>query len=649
MARLVAVNSGIAALFLLTAGAANSQSTAASENAATANTAISGPLIGAGSAGFTGTGGRGEISPDLRPRGSRERGLFSRRDDGADAIGARFEAYIDRAIAARGLIATPLETSVTQLTPASAEKLFWWNDQARAIASGPATVTPLPLSDLLSRATASAFQIGVFAELPAIRQTAVDEARGRFVPEAFAEARRGHRDETTTALFQTGGNPRLKESDSVLEFGVRSRLRSGGQVTLSERFSNLQSNIITYRPGIQSRSRTTLGLVQPLLREAGAGYNNSFEKIAGLETEAAALEFRRQVESHLLEVTRTYWSLYLARANLVQQTRAADLVGDLVRRIQGRSSVDGMALQLNRARATEAERLAGLVRSRNAVRNAEARLRALINDPALNAAGAGEIAPADLPSGMYTAMDLKPAVATAIKERPEVQVALLNYRSALLREGIAANENLPQLDLVLEGSLNGGNGGYAWGSSFTNAYDQAGSYTAGLRFSVPLGADERRARYARRRIESFQQALQARQTVETVVLELEVSTNEYVSAFNDLLRRSEALRLADTDRGVLGTRYQSGLSVGGGGGPSDGILYLDQLLVSQERVANTELDVAEAQATLQVATANLSRARGTLLADMGLAIVRDRGDEGTIDRGLPRFRIVKASTLAASK
>lgn len=590
----------------------------------------------------------GPIDPGPRARGEGPTGLGKRFDNpigDADAIGQRFEAFVDSALATRGFVTTPLEPGSAELSPDVTSRLFWWEAKMASVPTRDAAVSALPLSDLMQKATATSLQIQVFAELPAIRDTSIAEARGRFTPEFYAEGRTTRREDATTALYQTGGDPRLKENEDSVEFGLRSRVQTGAQVSLSQRFSDLESNIITYQPELQSRSRTIYSVVQPLLRDSGIEYNKSFEALARLETQAAELEFRRQVESHLLEVTRTYWTLFLARANLVQQERAADAVSTLAGRIDERRNIDGMALQLNRAKAIEAERKAGLVRARNAVRNAEARLRALVNDPQLNAAGAAEIAPADQPATAAQPIDLQSDVARAVKSRPEVRSAMVGYRASLLREGMAANESLPQLDLVLEGSLSGGRDGVAWGPAFSNAWYGMPGYVAGVRLAVPLGNDERKARHDRRKLETWQQAMQTRTTIETVILEMEVTANEYVAAWNDLARRGEALRLATADNELLGTRYESGLSIAGTGGSDNGILYLDQLLASQDRVADAELQVAQAQATLEVAHAARSRAMGTLLEEHGLTIVRDEAESGA-DKGLPRYRIAKAGGSA---
>lgn len=547
-----------------------------------------------------------------------------------DRLTADFEAFVRDAVGRRGLAAAPVEA-----VPAAGSDPAWW---VADVTAGPAGSRAVSMRDLVDSAAANSFQIRNFGTLPAIRDTAEDEARGRYAAELFAEARRSERDEPTTALSQTAGDPRLREDENVGEVGVRARHEAGGEVTVSQRFSNLRSNIITYQPEFQSRSRSTLGLVQPLMRGAGLPYGRAPERIAQTEAEAARNEFRRQAESHLLELIRAYWVLYLARSNLAQERRAAGAVGDLAGRLQARGAVDAQPLQLSRARAVAAERSAGLVRAENAVRNSEARVRALVNDPLLTEAGAPPLVPSDKPVRPRLPADMAALVSTAMASRPEVRSAFLGYRSALLREGMAANEKLPQLDMVLEGSTNGGNdGGYVFPSA-EDAFRSRPSYTAGVRLSVPLGPDERDARHSRRRIETLQQALQARTTIDTVILELEVSANELVTASNELTRRQEALRLANEDLKLATDRWQAGL--GTGSGNSDGVFYLDLLLSGHDRVTRAELDYAEAQATAMVAAANLARARGTLLADLGYQI----GPDPALNPGDPaRYRLLRSA------
>ena len=550
-----------------------------------------------------------------------------------------FERFVKDAVARRGIAQPP----VVVASPAGLDGLAWWEAAATTAQAGGRGVA---LSDLIDSASHASLQINGFGTLPAIRDTAVDEAEGRYAPEIFAEGRHAYRNEPTTALSQTAGDPRQKDTEYVAEAGVRTRLRTGAEVTLAQRFSRLDSNVITFNPKRQSRSRTSLGVVQPLWRGAGLDYGRATERVAANEAEAAREEFRRQAESHLLEVIRAYWVLYLARSNLAQERRGAVEVAELAKRLAGREGVDALPLQISRARAVSAARTAGLVRAENGVRNAEARLRALVNDPMITDTGAPTIVPADRPVLARTEVDARTLVDQAMRSRPEVRSAFLAYRSALLREGMAYNESMPQLDLVLEGSVNGGANGEFIGAPFSDGFDNRPSYTAGLRFSVPLGPDERDARHKRRRLETVQQALQVRTTVDTVLLELEVSANELATAQNELAERAQALSLAGADQRVTEDRWKAGIGVAGQGG-ADGVFYLDQLLTGQDRLMRAELDFAEAQSTIMVARANLSRAQGTLLAELGYEIAADT-DPATGRNPLPRYRLRKVAAAGGA-
>ena len=478
----------------------------------------------------------------------------------------------------------------------------------------------LSLSDALAQAAQYAAQIAVFRELPAIRETAVQEAKGRFKPEVFAEARYEDRDIPTTSLAQTAGDDRLREDDFATEFGIRKRVRTGAEVTLSQRFSSLETNLIEFDPSQQSRSRTALSVRQPLLREGGLSFNRALDNIAKLETDVAVQEFRRQSESHLLEVTRAYWNLYLARIVVNQEKAGLERLSGVAKRVSGRRGIDAQQLQVTRARAAEAALKSSLVRSRNAVRNAEARLRALVNSPSIMQAQTLEIVPTDLPVTQWRNYGFEEIVEEAIDRRPEIKQAYLQHKASVLRKGVAANEALPQLDIIAEGSLNGREDNF----NFAGALDDAneGDYLVGVRFSMPIGRDERKARHKRRRLEELQQRRQVETTLTTVQLEAEVSLNEYAVAFEEYQQRKLAVDLATKDLQILEERWKRG--VGG-----NGVVFLDMLIDANARALESQKEFAEALVTFKYAEANLDRARGRFLNQRGFKISRAVDRNGT--------------------
>lgn len=484
------------------------------------------------------------------------------------------------------------------------------------------------LDDFVFSAVANSHQIKVFGDLPAIRETAIDEAEGRFTPELFAEARAERRNEFSSNIALTTGEDRLKRNELELEVGIRSRIRTGAEVTLAQRFTDIDTNETDFLPNNQVRSRTVLTVLQPLLRGSGTTINNAPTEVAKLDTEIARYEFWRQVEGHLLEVERAYWALYQARSEFMQMERLAKRTTSVASRLAARRDIDADPLLISRARAASAQRQADLVRARTAIVNSEARLKALVNDPELDLSRF-ELLPATLPGGARPNIGSDDLIAEVLTNRPEVQQAFLQHRASIIREGVAANESLPQLDLVLEGRFTGGAEDDRFGRSFGNGIEDGFGYLIGLRFSIPLGADERDARHTRRQIETRQQQRQIDVVLSTSFLDLETAINEYQVAIKDMKFAHRALHISDRDLGVLDARWRDGGYVDGG------LALLAALLDSQLQVQQSERAVAAARASVEIASANLARARGGLLDRWGLNLLKAPGR-----RGLPTYRPV---------
>lgn len=466
------------------------------------------------------------------------------------------------------------------------------------------------LVETVNDAIKHSHQIAAFGDLPAIRGTAIQEAKGRFTPEFFAEISKSRENERATSPAIAAGAARAITDEEEVEFGVRSRLKTGGEISISQRFTTTDTNRVSYIPGEQTESKTTVSLVQPLLRGGGVNYNDMPRRIANMDTQIAIEEFKRQAETHLLEIERAYWNLYVARAVFVQKAHLAGHGERLAGRIGNRDEIDADPVLINRAAATAARWRADAVRAKSAVDNAEFRLAALVNSPKFGP-GNVELLPASAPNGRLGILSIEDTLQEVFQNRPELQQAILQYEAALLREGMAANESMPELDLVLEANLTGGSDG----KKRSRALDDAESgHVVGLKFSVPLGFDERDARYKRRRLETIQQERQVLAVISTVLAEIDVSANEYIVATQDLHAQRQAQIAAQRDLDTLRNRWNEGI------GDGQDVAILSALLDSYERVQSNEQAVATARATREIAAANLARARGVLLQRWGFKL-----------------------------
>ena len=539
----------------------------------------------------------------------------------ADTISARYRNDVRIQLKRLGTRARRLPPPTAAEIEAMRDPGAWWTAQVpRAIGDGGKPLR-MSLAYAYDSAMLNSAQVRAFADLPAIRETLAAEVQGRYALRGYAEGRVEDINDPTRSLAVTGGNPRLLARDRAVDFGFRRRTETGADVAIGQRFANFTTNSNEFIPGSQARVRTFLTVVQPLLRDSGVEYTRSLHEVARLDGKMGRSEFRRQIENHLLEVARAYWSLYLARATFLQRARVADAAGAIADQLAGRSGLDVDVLLLSRARSAQAQREADLLRSRATVSNAEIRLRALMDDPRIDRS-VGEVVPVNAPLMRYESLPLQTVVERAVAFRPEIHQAFLQHQAAVLREGQAQIEALPRLDAILEGNY-GGRGldtnqfNQAWDDATDNA--NRPGFVAGLRFEVPLQPDEAAARLTRRRLETRQAEDQGLAVVSTVVAEAELALNEYEVAWREVGARALALRAARSDLQLETERWQQGVGGAIGENAANG---LERLLSAQDRLADAEQRLALAQTTFTVAFLTLQRVQGTLTAMQRIEIKR---------------------------
>ena len=158
--------------------------------------------------------------------------------------------------------------------------------------------------------------------------------------------------------------------------------------------------------------------------------------------------------------------------------------------------MDAVTNQIVRARAAVTARESDLYRSEAAVKNAEGRIRALVNAPDLGMLDEFELMPTEQPTSMEIPVDLRLALETSIKNRPELHSAVKQIKAASVRADMSKNELLPALDVVLESYVAGLQGDSdvagAWQEMFNEGQP---SYSAGLLLEVPLRNREAKAQF----------------------------------------------------------------------------------------------------------------------------------------------------------
>ena len=343
-------------------------------------------------------------------------------------------------------------------------------------------------------------------------------------------------------------------------------------------------------------------------RGSGGYVNQSVILLADIDRQTSNDELQLRVQSHLVDLTEAYWNLYLARSELLLRLQLFDQADRILTQLKGRAEVDAIDRQIFRAEAAVANRRAEIARSVASVKNAESRLRLLINEPNLMQTIGSELLPNEAPSSVAGSIDMADAVATALIHRPDIAAALRELRSTNIRIGISKNDLLPKLDFLLGTYLAGLDGDSDFLNSWINQFKDGGpGYNVGLEFEVPLGNRAAKARFHRRRIE-FEQSLQRfRLTIETALNEVEIALREVNTTYRELVSRQRSVIAARKERDYLIDRWKTLPGI------DDSVtLLLEDLLESQERLAAEEATFARAQVANVLADIRLRQVMGTL-------------------------------------
>ena len=513
----------------------------------------------------------------------------------------------------------------------------WWTPYVAQPLNGELPPVALTLEDALLDTLRYSSQVKVFSDLPLIRETAVIEASASFDWHQYLDTRWDDISEPIgNSLTAGAGVNRFSDERWSGRAGMRKRTHTGGTFDLSQQFGYQQNNSQFFVPSPQGTARLVLGFTQPLMRGRGRVYNDSLICLAKIDEDVAGDEFNRQLQSHLLEVARAYWALYLERAALYQKTNSYLRGKTLYDRLAARSGLDANTAQLISAEAAISTRSSELVRAQAAVRNAQSRLRSLVNNPAYADV---ELLPTDAPSFVSTSADVNQSVAIAMQNRPEVLQSLRQIKAAGIRLNMSKNELMPILNLVTQTYLAGlagqGNSIQAFEQQFTTG---APSYGVGLQYEFPVGNRAAEARLRRRHLELRQISNQYETTLQTVRHEVSVGVRELQTSMTELTTKQSAMRARAAQLDAMTSRWEQ-LP----GDQTDKVLMLENLLLEQNQLANAEFDYLTSQLTYNLSLVNLKRVTGVLLQSEQVDIAK------ICECGLPRNILIKESDDAFAK
>ena len=495
---------------------------------------------------------------------------------------------------------------------------IWWKQQVTQPLHPENQALPINSNGLVLAALQNSPRIAAVSKNPLIRELQVVEADAEFDPVRFVRSQFQDRVDPVGNSLTINDNLTqqfLKDNIWTAEAGIRRKLRTGADFTVSQQLGFQNSNSNNFIPQDQGTATLALNVTQPLLRGRGRFYNQAQILIAQSTGGVAWEVFQKELQEELEGVAGAYWQLYLERSIYLQRKRNVQRGQVILDRLNGRRELDSLPAQIARAKSSVQTRRTELANAFRNVRNAETEIRRRVSDRNWMASQKLELLPEELPTVQNVGWELDQVVKTALNHRPEIRESMRRIKIAGVQRDVSENELLPELSFLIGTYVSALRGD----SDIPGAFiDQFGSvtpgYSFGLEYELPRLNRAARSRFQQRHLQFKRLQNELEEVIQNVIAESQIALRRITSAIETLAAAEEAIVAARADLDQNQTRWESFALVEGD--VAEGVTpttILDQLLDSQERLSQAEIVYAQAEQELKVAELALQRSMGTLL------------------------------------
>lgn len=481
---------------------------------------------------------------------------------------------------------------------------------------GPLTMS---LRDCLGRILAANLEVSLEAVNPAILEESVAEAGEKYLP-TFALSF-FNQNRTILGTWGVEGTSYSYKYD-YYDANLSQRLPTGGTATLafSHSMTNTERSYTVINPSYYSQLE--LAISQPLLKGFGPKVEHAETRRARYQADASLQSLKATLLQTVCDAEVAYWNLVYSLESL----RVAELSLEQSREILKRSQEGARVGTKSAIEVLSAEtEVAGWENSafsaRLQVEQRQDSLRKLMNMPAGDPLSVPAIIPSDKPEFEKQAVRYEDALATALRERPEIAQVEGKREQSAAEIGYAKNQLLPDLNLQFS-AWNPGQSGvkylYQDGNPFSGVVVDVikGSrmdsikdvfrkgyknWTLSLNFNLPLGDVFSRARLARARLESEQVALELEQRKKDIGYEV-------AEALKDLAANQRKVETSAAYRALLEKRVEAELQR-----YQVGLVGSEWLFSYQRQLAQARNDESRSLIDCRIALARLEKAMGTTL------------------------------------
>ena len=527
-----------------------------------------------------------------------------------------------------------LDVELQRLGPAIAETEYK-RARAGAVLRGiPMTVREGPRSAAGADPLAAPFSAGSESNLSIAGPTPISTGKlpPSLDPVLAGKLSRSHQSAPQLNSFTVGTSALLSDTASG-GLGLQMGFLTGGEMTLG--WDSLHQSINHRRYDLNPYNSSSFGLtfMQPLLRGFGRALNSRFIRVAGNNRQVSRLLLEQQLVNTVAAVIRLYWDLAGLSEEVRVRRQALERAERLLADNQAQVEAGTRApIEVARAQAEVARTRRDLIAVEGLVRQQENVLKDYLSRRTVDSP---ELAPLRLIPTEALRVELPESLPgpdvlaeEALRSRPDLVQARLQWENArALAEG-SRNALKPSLDLVaavrnngLAGAINpltvpggaphapdpllvGGYGGALAQLLRRNFPD----YSIGVQVSLPLRNRAAEADYARDSLTLRQQEIRLRQLEKQVRVEI-------ANVLLALEQARAALEAAEQER-----RYQEQALAAEIEKLSVGASTTFLVIQYQRDLAQAQSAEVAARAACLKALAALERARGTLLARVGVSL-----------------------------
>jgi len=400
----------------------------------------------------------------------------------------------------------------------------------------------------------------------------------------------------------------LDEHGHSDEFGVRGKLPTGAEVSLSYKLTRKSNNLIPQTSAFNTEHNALLNLTlkQPLLRNSGRSVTETDRRVAELEHQISLKQLTQQTFKTCIDGLSLYWQLHRAQETLALRQEALTstlaLLTDAKDRVTAGRAPASTLLELQ---GVMLNRQAELTRSQQALADAQSKL-----STALNVAWSQKLTIQTQPT-LVSQDPLLPSSAApdeALRLWSPYQIALLKQQQAQIRLNFAANQMQPTVDFVMSYSGTGYNNlpQVARNIAEQSTYPD---WFFGVNFEFPLNGNQKaQQQYLAQNARLTQSELELLAIQNSFGNDLQVRLSDLKNAQQIVQSSQQEVRLRQTIYDNERQRVHLGVGL------------LGTLIQKQVDLTEAKQRLLENQVRFEIAMATWQYAQGRLLADHQIEI-----------------------------